>query len=244
MRYTLLLVLGMISLSSFAQQGFFLQPTAGIGMANARIKDYTYPYTSTSVALVPLKPAVAFDVQATVGYQYKHLLLATGLGYMQSGYAEDITYTSVLGNPIGNGSVKQYIEHIALPMSIGYRIGNGRFSFVPVVSNIFTRNYRAREVATDLTGNRISRTAPIHSNDGFYKAYSVWARVQTDFVYMISPRLAVMLSPSVTYMLTNLEHHYVGLKYPTYHDYNLCISGGLKWYLHATGKSVPVQQGS
>jgi hypothetical protein len=79
------------SISSFAQDGFSLQPQVGIGLGTRYVHGYK-----------DFKCAFIFDGILGMVYQHKHLVLNTGIGFLKTGYMVHIDYTDALGNVIAS----------------------------------------------------------------------------------------------------------------------------------------------
>lgn len=231
MKKILLLILSLSSLTAFGQNGFFLQPLAGIGVGN--IKTTHIPPGSFKYKFAP-----TYELQFGIGYQYKNLIVTGALGYKQSVYCAAITFTDGLGALLGTHDVRYGFNHISLPVTIGYRIKAGEHLWIsPVAGVTATCNYSGRSiVSVSATGIPTMGKTDNSQFKTYYKPISTWATMRINMDIAVNSRMALTLAPSFDYMVTGIN------KYSSFnskqHNYTIILNAGIKWYLHPGGNNA------
>ena len=225
MRKFILFILCLSCIPAFAQDGLFLQPTIGIGVGKVKYsEDAPFPIKFT---LIP-------SVQIGIGYQFSHVVLSTGLGYMQTGFAQKITYTDYVGNVVGTGYLNLHYNHLVVPVTVGYKLNGGKkFSVTPVIGTEITYNISGREVTSGY-GPKQNTKIP---NDQFKKGIepiSVFGLIQLNLDFLIADRLSIVCTPKFDYMVTNMLKDSPHI---AQHCYTFLLNAGIKWSLAKSPKT-------
>ena len=232
MKKTFLFILLLNNLFTYAQNGFFLQPIVGIGAGGGSYTDINHNEYKTK--LVPV-----YDAQLGIGYQFSHLMINTGIGYMRTG----LRYIDVGLSYTMYATV--YYNHLVVPVAFGYRFHNGKKSFItPILGVDLTYNYSGRQTAYTQAGVNWNKTMPI--SEPFFKSVyrpNTWfGVVQLKFDHSLTSRLNIMFMPTINYMFSNMQNYYQSKpQYPNQHNYAVLLNMGIKYTFtksHKEEKSI------
>jgi hypothetical protein len=223
MKRTLLAVFCFLSFfNCFAQTGWFLQPMVGAGAGKAVYKDsFRYPYKTSFVP--------TYSMRLNVGYQYSHIMLSAGAGVLRTGFAYlNYNYSS-------HHFTDYFFNHLIIPLSVGYKLSSsGRWSFMPVAGPEITYNYSARISAINVSNEPNYKTVKIPSYffDNYYQKISLFGVLQTNFDYLVAPRLEFVLTPEFNWAITSQQIFQVSHpQFPRQHDYCFLLNVGIKWQI-------------
>lgn len=247
---TLILVLFLHTLPSFAQDGFSLSVSYGIGRGYER---GAIRIDSNSYSGAPWKfgHTTTTKVDLNISYTTGHWVLSSGIGYWKDGYTRsqpDYYYYNGLsqvspgyyyinGNLIslyGYPTLKQTLvyPHITIPFSLGYRFMlSKRFVLTPaigvVISNNRNTSLRSRE---DTSGYTYKMTNSEFTRG--YKRTSWWATAQLDINYMLTPRWSIFIGPHYASMFTNMvKNSYFTFERSSFKLYDITLNTGITWRL-------------
>lgn len=229
-----LLITGMFSLSAYAQNGFYLAPSAGAGIGNATESLYAVGVDGYA-ASNHKSPVFTNNLQFGVGYQYKNWRFQTGIHYFKSGYKIDnlVFGTDFDPNPnniSGSGSYEIRINQVGIPLQVGYAIPLSRkLSLVPYVgvlsSFTFSGNSKLNEPGKLPSNNELPGAA---LND--YGRFTFWALAGAQLEYKLSDKVSIFGGPSVQYKLGSTSNN------NQQNFYNLNFNLGLKYNFEKKGK--------
>jgi hypothetical protein len=206
-------------LTATGQTGFFLQPILGGGSSNTifinvrDVREKTMP--------VPM-----FNSEVSVGYQFQNFVVNTGLGYMRTGFKQ-------LKPPIGNYSVEYRINHIVLPLLVGYRLRTtSKIAVMPALGIDIAYNNTGRLSIVYWDGGFRTKTErlPHKKLKNSWLELSVFALAELRLEYKLSPQLAVMCIPRVAMSIDNMENHSTKISgFNNLYNYAMMFDGGFKW---------------
>jgi hypothetical protein len=235
MKKIMLVAVAIVHFSTFAfsQNGFFLQPLAGIGAGN--VKNSYNPDT---------KNVLVFDGGVNIGYATGRFMFCTGLGYLRTGSSVDITYTGALGNPLATSKFYTYFNHIAVPLTAAYKFKAGKkLSILPAIGAAISYNISARQTVIEYTQENKVEPMPSAQFNEYYNPLSVFGIVNVGFDYKLSPGLILTCTPTFDYMVTNMFSGPDNGQTTTQHNYTLLLNMGVKWYFarKANGASPQIR---
>jgi len=221
MKKLIITILCFCSITSFAQDGFFLQPIIGAGFTNMKHNDDNDHMTSGDYAFT-------FDGGVRAGYQAGKWRFNTGLGYLRTGTKIPITLTDALGNPIGTSYIRYRYSHLVLPITVGRTFSMTRkLSLTPSAGPEFSYNISSTE-KDDFDGRVVHMSSS--QFNGYYQRLSCFGLLEAALDYRVSPGLSLSLTPSFDYMLTNFAKTEDGAPFTTKeHPYVLLLNAGVKW---------------
>jgi hypothetical protein len=226
MKKILLLFLLFMGHIAFGQNGWYLQPSAGIGMSNV---------TQSGTPNNNFRYVSAFDAELGIGYRHGDLLFSSGISYMRTGAKTTVTILDVLGNPVGTMDYRFYFYHLVVPFTFGYQISLGRkLAFTPSAG--FGLAYNTGEKETDpallAMGSNEMVSMPSAEFDNYYKRISVLEILQANIDYKASSSLDITCGPAANYMLTNIFNSHNGApNNPGQRNYAFLFNAGIRWHL-------------
>ena len=218
------LMLCLCGSSLFAQNGFFLQPQFGAGVANTH---WTPGGDNPPSQEITHYTIFSFQGTLDVGYRTRKWEFITGLGYFRTGYDgpwagipwDDL---SIPGQgQVGStkeypplGSTVTYNPHIILPVKVGYQLYlNKKWVFVP---------YLGAEVAYGL--DRVYKAFGKEPGHGFdTRRFGVFGLAQLNFECKVTKRIEFTTGLSFHYDLTPLINN--GIE----HDYAMLANLGIRY---------------
>lgn len=191
---------GLFSSSVHAQNGFYLAPLAGAGISNTQHRYTTYDNagiaTSTHTSSI-----FSYNFRAGIGYRYKNWRFESGLQYMSNGYLmKDLVFGSGYDPATGTiqsyGSYRVRLNHIGIPLQVGYSIPLSRkLSLIPSVGFIttytFNGTYETNEGSSVRTGDWTKKSL----DD--YGRISVWGQASLQLEYKVNQKISLFGGPSL-----------------------------------------------
>ncbi len=225
------------SLSSFAQNVFYLQPEAGLGYTNAQVtpKDgnmNVYGQNKTT-------GFTTYNARIGVGYQFNNWQFSSGVDFLRTGYSINFIgeywLIGYYGGPERVGMNETRVDHtIALPVKAGYQINISKHLFITPVAglavayNYSERNWQKSTQATfggyDYTNDYVLKGTALHSIDNLL---SLWGNAQLHMGYKVNDKLSVIAGPEVQFMLTSMTNGNL----PSQKNYCYSFNAGITWQL-------------
>ena len=217
------------SMPSFAQNGFYLQPEAGLGFTNSITKFTNVGYWEYGVDKP--KGFSTYNGSLGIGYQHNNWQFGTGIEFMRTGYS--IEYYS--GDLISVHTRNTYMDYsVALPLKVGYQINCCKHFFITPSAGVdFAYNYSERFTKDEFFGLNFGslRTQNILlTGSELYKNHhvlSLWGTAQLRVGYKVNNRLNVIAGPGVQYMLTSITNEHVSSQ----NNYCYSFNAGITWKL-------------
>lgn len=201
MKKVLFVALCACGFTSFAQDGFFLQPEIGIGAANAHVRSPSYGYNTYNSS--EPKSFTTYTGQIGVGYQHNNWSINTGVGLLKSGYK---------WNYLGGDFVTTYVTeshidyHISVPLTVAYQVNISKLFFItPAVGGAVSYNYAERYTY----GEGVYRNQPQQVTSRLLQGSelakqdhttSVWGILQVRAGYKLNDRLSIVAGPEGQFM--------------------------------------------
>lgn len=206
-----IILICMSSVVCYAKNGFYLQPTGGIGPANVNIRPGTKIYGSgTNVNLYESKSITGYHFGVIAGYEKGNLRFVSGVGYMQSGRNLTYTYDYHLGLTYASGTQSDYwrereaYTHVIVPISVGYRTKRDRkIILVPYAGMAWSYNMSMKYDATGFVPKASSTLKGSEFNKSFSRS-SLWLTSKVDIEIKCSKNSCLTIGPSVYYMVNNV----------------------------------------
>ncbi len=192
MKKILLFAILFASYQSFAQRGFYVKPTVGLGCSNLR----------PSINAAGDKGGFAYGLGVSLGYKVNHIRLETGVNYVSpSGQrdhyrfmedldlreGEDVVY------PKSYTNIKETNYYLMVPLKIGYEAVFGqKLSLVPMIG---------AEIAFDMGSSYKGERFDLNDK----KLYNVRGRFEND-----KPRLVGNVGFHLEYRLNHNTHFFAG----------------------------------
>lgn len=201
------------SVLSYAQNGFYLQPTLGAGIGRW---NYVESYTPVKV-----KGALVHDEVIYLTYRAGYVVFGTGFGLQLTGTGfADTHMPSEYGD--------EYISNIVLPLSVGYVIAtNKKFDIVPAAGLEGLNSFSSKMVGHDPVFGKIVRKEGTHG-------WAIAAMAQVNLEFAIAKDTRIVLCPKFDYSL-NLNKKAV---HPN-HFYTCIFNAGIKWGLSRHKEAAP-----
>ncbi len=180
------------SLQCYAQRGFYVKPTFGVGYSNLY----------SSIGTEQFKGGFAYSLGLGLGYKVNHVRLETGVNYVSPGgsrnhyrFMEDLDWGQggdvVYAKSYTN--IKQTDHYLMVPLKIGYEAVIGKkLSLVPAIG---------AEMAFDLGGSYKGERFDLNDT----KLYDVKGRFEND-----KPRLVGSLGLHLEYRFNHNMHFFAG----------------------------------
>jgi hypothetical protein len=235
MKYPLVIIFSFIFISASAQNGFYLQPEFGAGMANAKVKiqDLSWPFMLYPPG--PAKSITNYTGRLGIGYQWKNWSISSGIDFIKTGYSwqyltgDFITYY--------NTEVK-YDYHFIVPVMAAYKFNIGkRFLISPSAGGAVSWNYAERQTiyASPYKGQKGNETQnKLIKGSEFYNSdvpVSFWVAAKAMAGYKINSRLSIIAGPEAMFMLGSMvKNSSLSQK-----NYTYTFNTGVTWQL---GKSM------
>ncbi len=205
MKKLLLLFLLACHFQVFAQNGFFIQPSAGVGYTNATI--YSSFLNGT------YKPAS--NLRLLFGYKYRNIIFKAGFSYFNSGYVDTRTLPFMQPEYQLNAGYR-YETYLALPVTIGYNIKiNKRFSVAPYLG--YTLGFEKNRTSVFATQKM---SWPESGTNSF-------ASMQMEVNYKLSPKFYLIAAPDVQYMIPTRYDNQASY----FSNYTYTLNLGVKYFL-------------
>lgn len=206
---TSLLVLGLFSLSSFAQKGFYLAPSIGAGISNGGMRmTYSAVDMQTLRDQYNFKNVFSYKVGMSIGYQCHHWRFQTGLQYLTRGFKlDDQPFLPLNIDPSNNilSDLSINYKHIVIPLQIGYQLNLSRkLSLVPYLGLMV--GYNTGGIISLNTEGKIARermTKEIFDNVNH--RLSLWTTVVFHVAYKVNNKISLFGGPSYQQIISNLE---------------------------------------
>lgn len=207
---------------SWAQNGFYLQPQAGIGnsgvLAHDNLKLGTYENIGSNSVSV-------YNLELGIGYRLNHWEISSGIFFLRSGYYEHTLsgYSFLIDT-----KTTQYYDHIALPVMASYRFRFGkRFSFAPGFGYEISYNY-SDDKTIDQDGVVTKQMLTGEAFTSQYHGTSLWAIVRLGFGYKLNNRINIVAGPELHDMLSSmLPEGYNAAAYQ--YSRILSLNAGITW---------------
>lgn len=217
--------------TSFAQKGFYINPTFRNGVGMSEQEKILNTNASTNVVYT-------HGAEIGFGYSINRLRIQSGIGYNRSAFsynapttffpkrsAEDVQ--SVMFNSLIGG------------LQIGYVLRNNKLlAVVPYVGATYGFNYSAKQVSKLPDGTIIKKK---YDNDVFQNAYeqqSIWATFKLHFEYRFAQDAAFIFGPAMQYMVTDLYSINIDGDIPTLQTHNIFMDIGLIWIFPKASNSA------
>ena len=213
--------LSLFKIAAFAQNGFFLQPVAGIGATNVSHTDYTGHASSDDYA-------VNFEGGLLAGYQAGKWVFNSGLIYLRTGSKAEITLMDALGNPIGTSYLHYRLNHLVLPLEVGRAFTlRKKLSLTPSIGVGVSYNISASD--KDDIDHKVAtiEAGSFNTYDGKFSCYGL---VQAEFAWRINSTFDLTCAPTYNYMLTKMFLPQLDPNVVYQHDYALLLNFGVKWH--------------
>ncbi len=196
-----LLGLGMCALQAFAQQGFYVAPSVGVGMSNAS-HDF-YKMVSGGGQIKP-SAVLNYNAQLSVGYGFGRWRVESGIQYATTGFIYKGLIMDTPPGDIISGTEETRYYHLSVPLRVGYTLPLGsRRSLSPMAGALVSFNTGARTIV-DFPVFRESDTKWTSDNFKTQKqGTSVWGNVSLQAGFRLNGRVTVFAGPGLQYMLTN-----------------------------------------
>ncbi len=216
-------------LSATAQTGFYLQPIFGGGTSNTIFINRMDVREKTT-------PVPMLNGEVGVGFQFKTFVVNTGLGFMRTGFG--------ISDPYGLRGVysgKYCINHIVLPMMVGFRLRTkSKISVTPALGLEIAYNNTGKVSIDAVPGSYVPMTYRIAHKDLRYQylELSVFAVAELRLECKLSSHLAVMCVPRFVRAVSNMENHATSTStFNSVYNYAMMFDAGVKWTLPKKAKS-------
>ena len=230
MKKSIFLLFASFSTVAFAQNGLFLQPEVGYGIANVT------PKTQISgngfiYQVDPAKNISSFSGGLLLGYRFNHLEWSTGATFLRSGYSE--SYTSGDFVLMHNTSVENFY-HFAIPLNVGYCVNLTKHLFIqPGIGVSASYNYAVHEQTTESTGSSSYTTSRNLTNTEFnnlYNRFSIWGTAHVHVCYKFNSRINIIAGPETQFMTGSVKQS--GNFTSDQKNYVYTFNAGLTWKLY------------
>ena len=228
-----------LSLSVFAQDGYFFTAGVGAGSGSSSFKPFSADAYNNHGNIF------SYQLQMGIGYQKGNWQLQTGIGYWNSGISfmkkagEPLCGTPPTGtvtptpNPEASQDAKYTIQnpHLVVPLILGYTLRDGKkISFTPGIGIAGVYNGSGMLSTTNPFGNGLS----INYN---YNTISLMLSAKFDVNYRINKLFSIWCSPSYQNMVTSLTTKVSGDYMSRTYDHAFLFNAGIKYnLLHAVKK--------
>lgn len=219
-----LLATGALSVSAFAQNGFYITTFASVGLGNAK-RDY--PETSWGYALTSFldkKPIFTYRAGFLAGYKSKHARVELGFQYSTSGYKHVNLAIRAPQKPLGDGFDKICYSHLSVPLRLGYefKIAN-KLQLVPYIGLAASYNLGTTETTNTSGEGTKTFTWTKEKFDYNNKRVSLWWNVSTRLEYTYNKHFSIFAGPTLEHMISNFSNEVTGMMlayYPPQRNYN------------------------
>ena len=211
-----------ISTTTFSQK-LFLHPYVGGGIAGVSSTGY--------LGKLDGKPDMATTAGVQLGYKISKLRLSIGATWLTTGEKlnQPVVFTS-LTYPMGYDSahVTYTYKHILIPIKVGFEFRLGKLSVIPSLGIAPAYNLgEYRHLKSITTGKKDVLTLG-STFDNQLKRFSLFGLASVQLAYNINKHIAITLSPTYTYMFTNILKKPAGAPFkPTQRHYALTGNIGL-----------------
>ena len=212
MKRVLLCCLCFVSISAFAQNGFFLEPGIGLGVTNVRTSSPPdpYPFQYGAVGWYNRTNVIfSYNPSLLIGYKHKGWTLTTGISFLKTGYKEDQLYFIDLGTNEPNDKITEFYYHIMVPLIFSEQFNIGKHFFIrPGFGFALSYNTTAIEKVEE-TGvyyyAGAGKNQPL-TRDEFDKVYFRfigWEILRLQAGYKVNDRLNIIAGPEYQFMLSS-----------------------------------------
>lgn len=198
-----LLAISMLSSTVFAQNGFYLSPSAGAGIGSSFLR-YTAFDNKGNATTNSASSIFSYNFTAGIGYRYKNWRFESGLQYISNGYLlKGLVFGSDFDPSTGTvqfyGTHKTRLNYIGIPLQLSYSIPlSRRLSLVPtagiIASYALNGTYETQEGGMTRTG---SWTKQELDN---YGRISIWGQASLHLEYKINEKISLFGGPSFQYL--------------------------------------------
>lgn len=230
MRKLILVVLIICHTSLFAQNGFFVQPSVGMGVTNSTVSYFSnYFFNGYNTVVTRNAPKPIYKAALLVGHEYGHFIFKTGVSIFRSGINYELSDWNFAGTTDPYSSPEQaysYYYYVSVPVSVGYRINiDKRLSLVPSLS------YALGFVRSEYTVSTFhAEYYGLHS--GPASGTNSFAALQLEVAYRLNSKFYLTAAPEAQYMVPT--RFAKNTSYLANYTYSLNL--GLRYYLGRGGK--------
>jgi len=152
-------------------------------------------YSNTTIDIAPQK---IYAVQSPAGdYAYKYITSA-GYGYIRPNFVT----APALGDSLSTTEAEHTLRHLTVPLVLKYKIGRGKFSFVPgagIAANFLT----GTKVETEIKNATNKETTTITKLTGT-KQLNWSLTADAEMQYQLSNKMSINLRPGFRYAISSI----------------------------------------
>ncbi len=224
-----------INFSVSAQNIFYIKPFAGMGFSNIISRSF-----STGISTFPSDNHLlkSYDGGVAIGHRMGNVDISTGIQILSTGTKHTgIVFWNGAG-PSDSGYYSNRFRHLMIPVNIGYHIHIGKkFSVMPEIGIAASYNFNGTTYSKTQIRNERHNFSPANSN---FHMFSLFGSGQLNIQYVLNQMLALTLTPSFYYMLTNFDNPPSGAPFdPKEHPYAANVNIGLVINLNDRKSSAP-----
>ena len=210
------------SISVIAQTALYLQPVAGIGVANVNHVSYTGQSTADDYA-------INFDGGLLGGIYAGKWVFSTGLLYLRTGSKLPVLLVDALGNPAGTTYLHYRLDHFVVPLMAGREFTIGKkLSLTPSAG--IGASYNISASFKDDFDHRVTQVSPGSFNT-YSNHFSCYGLVQAALAWRISSTVDFTCTPTFNYMINRMKLPQYNEDVVYQHDYSLLLNMGIKWHI-------------
>ena len=236
MKNAILCFLCFASITSFAQNGFFLEPGLGLGTTNVKASnppdEYPFQYGPAEWYSKPTS-IFSYNPSLLIGYQHSHWSLSSGISFLKTGYADGMNYT-VFGSTNANDKLTEFYYHVMVPLIFSEQFNIGKRFFIRPGFG-FALSYNTRAVEKFKQPGTYNYPGPAKdqplTDEEFDQAYfrvTGWEILRLQAGYKINDRLNLIAGPEYQFMLSSFikdnDNYEINRAYT--------IKMGITWSLH------------
>ncbi len=212
MKNVLFCCLCFASISSFGQNGFFLEPGLGLGYTNVRASNPPdqYPFQYGAEGWYNRsKNIFSYNPSLLIGYKHKSWSLTTGISFLKTGYNEDQLYFMDLGTNEPNDKITEFYYHIMVPLIFSEQFNIGKHFFIrPGFGFAVSYNTTAIEnfEETGIYYNAgAGKNQPLTKDefDQIYFRFIGWEILRLQAGYKVNDRVNIIAGPEYQFMLSS-----------------------------------------
>lgn len=217
--------------SSFAQKGFYINPTFrnGIGLSEQEGLLSTNPSTNI---------VYAHGAEIGFGYSINRLRIQSGIGYNRSAFSYNAP-TVFFPNSSAEDVRNIMFNSLTGGLQIGYVLRNNKLlAVVPYIGATYGLNYSAKNVTELPDGTIIKKKMGKDIFQDRYEQQSIWATFKLHFEYRFAQDAALVFGPAMQYMVTDLYSINIDGDIPTLQTHNIFMDIGLIWIFPKASNSA------
>lgn len=207
-----------------AQNGFFVQPQAGLGFARLHGNDII-------IGSSPTNNATSYITRISGGYEFHRWEAMIGLAWWQTRFSRTDSSTDNFSRTYINQNTLRF-SHLLLPVSLAKKIDVGTHLYLSPSAGVeYCHDYPPYIYGTVQYGNNSSKFRESISDrtfDRFYKRQIFCLTTAINCQYAMNQKISIIIGAEMHYMLQPVTNS-LPIHLEEERQYAYILTGGVRW---------------